>query len=213
MKGTLDSRYYVIKDGALTSGISWCYLWMDWGEDGSSQNNVDFGRYKWGTNDEKYSLIDDRSGNEHSMHWFRGAIGKVITMSAYTTSGKLSGVLCGDFKLNFVDANVILRLHIASGSPVKQRNGSTPPSLIWKMAPVASTYGTDSSYITVSYRQTGVSSRDSSIWVYPGGWTQNYISTGDFAVTIDPDCYGSQGGRDVGRLWCKNLWFDTSSTI
>ena len=213
MKGTLESKYYVIKDGALTSGISWCSLWMNWGEDGLNQTNVDFGRYTWGVKDDKYSPVDSLWDNTHTIHWFRGAIGKAITMSAYTTSGKLSGVLCGDFKLSWVAANVILRLHIASGSPVKQRNGPTPPSLIWKMTPVASTRGTSSSYITVSYRQTGVSSRESSIWVYPGGVTHSHITTGDFAVTIDPDYYVSLHGNDTGNLWCKNLWFDTSATI
>ena len=215
MKGTLDSKYYVIKNGVLASGLYWNNFWESWDEDGQSQNNVDFSSAALSKTTDNYVNIDDKWYSDHYIIWIRGVIGKAIAMSSYDTKGKLSGVLCGDFRLGWVKANPILELRIVSGTPVNQKWGLTPPSIIWKMAPTAPiSWDVGSSNATISYRQTGVSSRSSSIWFYPG-CIQKYATIGDFAITIDSSYWRTPGGgsKPCGQLWCKNLWFDTSATI
>ena len=215
VKGTLDSKYYVIKNGVLASGLYWNNFWESWDEDGQSQNNVDFSSAALSKTTDNYVNIDDKWYSDHYIIWIRGVIGKAIAMSSYDTKGKLSGVLCGDFRLGWVKANPILELRIVSGTPVNQKWGLTPPSIIWKMAPTAPiSWDVGSSNATISYRQTGVSSRSSSIWFYPG-CIQKYATIGDFAITIDSSYWRTPGGgsKPCGQLWCKNLWFDTSATI
>ena len=216
VKGTCDSKYYVIKDGVLASGLSWCNFWLAWDEDGNSQTNTDFISNKViPKSTDNYAGIDLKYTNDHTIVWIRGVIGKAISMSSYDTNGKLSGVLCGDFKFGYVDANPILELHMVTGPVVKKSKMDSPPSLVWKMTPTASISVVSSNTTTASYRQTGVSSKKTYEWFYPGGFGHKYATTGDFAVTIDSSYWRSPGGTSnkCGWLWCKNLWFDTSATI
>ena len=209
----VEPRRYIIKNGALCSGIQYRTLWYssDSSDDGTdSWRHTSFSSTITASklsSDNSYIMLtcQEKGGanvTDNTYAIFRGVIGHLVSAPTWSSTGRVGGALCGDFFISWASSGRYVGLHanIVSKPGTADRRNQRGEMLTQQLSP---TCGPAQSYIT--YRQTGVS--------------YSYLSSGRLIGNIIYDTVAQQGDLYINAsgynhyLWCKNLWYDTSVSI
>ena len=200
----VETKRYIIQNGALCSGVSipfyhWSY--SEDGEDGQSDwwlKTVASGYYNVTINGSTYIRLhtyeDHGSWDEDEKMVIRGGIGSIVSLSSNDANGRLPGAICGDFactraSYDYIGLSIVLHAGTKKGDYNKVARWSLTPRLD-KMS---------GSWQTFTYVQTGVSANISS-WFGMSTWA-SALKYGDFMLICGDD------------FACRNLWIDTSRSI
>ena len=205
----VETKRYIIQNGALCSGVSIPYYhWSEQqdGEDGDSYwslKTVSPGYYNVTINGLTYIRLcqyeDHGSWDENENMIIRGGIGSIVSLSSNDANGRLPGAICGDFACKYVSTPRLSLYTVVHAGASKSDRIKTAA---WYLTP-SGTKNSTSSWTTFTYTQTGVSvSIQNGFGMY--SWT-SLLQYGDFMVGC--------GSGYAPSLACHNLWIDTSKSI
>ena len=201
----VETRRYIIQNGALCSGVSIpFYHWSEQqdGEDGDSfwefRNISSSSYYSVTINGLTYIRLhwyeDHGSWDEDETMVIRGGIGSIVSLSSNDANGRLPGAICGDFTCKRA-SNEYIGLSIVLHAGTKKGDYNK----VARWYPTPRVDDRSGSWQTFTYIQTGTSVNISS-WFGMFTWAAS-LKYGDFMISC---------GEEFA---CRNLWIDTSKPI